>query len=222
MTIENPRPRPTATLRQWTQLFAGLLGIGVAAPLMIRSGLGLGPWDAFHVGIHELTGISVGAASILVGLVVLLCSRLFGVRPGIGTMANMLLIGIFIDLLLPRVPAAASLSGGLSYYAVAIVLGGLSTGLYMGAGLGHGPRDGLMMGISGRYGWRVRRVRTVIELCALFGGWMMGGAVGIGTVLFAVCIGPMVQLGLQLFSNLPVTAATPVPAGGGWRRWREV
>jgi uncharacterized protein len=194
---------PSRSLLRWAQLLSGLLGIGIAAPLMIRSGLGLGPWDAFHVGIHHLTGMSVGVASIGVGLVVLLFSTLFGVRPGAGTVANMVLIGIFIDLLLPRVPEAPDFVAGLGYYAVAIVLGGLSTGMYMGAGLGHGPRDGLMMGVSRRSGWQVRRVRTTIELAALFGGWMMGGTVGVGTVIFAVCIGPVVQLSLHLFGERP-------------------
>jgi uncharacterized protein len=188
-------------IARWVQLLAGLLGIGVAAPLMIRSGLGLGPWDAFHVGLHHITGMSVGVASIGVGLVVLLGSTRFGVRPGAGTLANMVLVGIFIDLLLPRVPPAQTFAVGLCYYSVAIVLGGISTGLYMGAGLGHGPRDGLMMGLSRTTGWPVRRVRTGIEMCALLGGWMMGGAIGIGTLIFAVSIGPAVQLGLQLFGN---------------------
>jgi uncharacterized protein len=96
---------------------------------------------------------------------------------------------------------------GLVYYAVAIGLGGISTGPYMSAGLGHGPRDGLMMGLSRTYRWPVRRVRTSIELCALLGGWSMGGAIGIGTLIFAITIGPAVQLGLQLFGE--VTAPRP-------------
>lgn len=192
--------RPAA---RWAQLVAGLLGIGIAIPLMIRSGLGLGPWDAFHVGIHELTGISVGSASVLVGLVIVLASYPLGIRPGPGTIANMILIGAFIDIVLPRVPDAAGWAAGLGYYVVGIGLAGLSTGMYIGARLGNGPRDGLMIGLSAAGGWPVRRVRTMIEMAALLAGWGMGGAVGVGTILFAVTIGPVVQIGLQLFGALP-------------------
>ncbi|HUE97578.1 MAG TPA: hypothetical protein VMN39_13035 [Longimicrobiaceae bacterium] len=207
MPIRFPTPRGPA---RWGQLILGLLGFGVAVPLMIRSGLGLGPWDAFHVGIHNLTGITVGTASIVVGLVIVLASYPLGVRPGSGTVANMVLIGVFIDLVLPRIQDASGWWVGLGYYAVGIGLAGLSTGMYIGAGLGSGPRDGLMIGLSSLRGWPVRRVRTFIELSALAAGWAMGGAVGIGTVLFAVAIGPAVQVGLQLFGVIePSVAAAP-------------
>jgi uncharacterized protein len=202
------RERPTTGA--WLQLVGGLFGFGVAVPLMIHSGLGLGPWDAFHVGIHYLTGMTVGTASILVGLVIVGGSLHLGIRPGPGTIANMILVGVFIDLVLPFVPDARSWQVGLLYYGVAIVLIGLSTGMYMGARLGNGPRDGLMLGLSLSRGWPVRRVRTVIELTALAGGWGMGGAIGVGTVLFALTAGPATQAGLQLFGVIPRTPA-PVP-----------
>lgn len=194
-----PLKTPRGRAGRWTQLVVGLFGFGIAVPLMIRSGLGLGPWDALHVGIHYLTGISVGAASILVGLAIVAASYPLGVRPGAGTIANMVLIGIFIDLVLPLTPQASDWVVGLAYYAAALLLGGLATGMYIGAGLGSGPRDGLMIGLSARNGWPVRRVRTLIELSALVAGWGMGGPVGVGTVLFAIAIGPAVQLGFQLF-----------------------
>ena len=193
--------------RAWTQLVAGLFGLGVAIPLMIRSGLGLGPWDAFHVGLHYLSGISVGGASILVGVVIVLAGLRLGIRPGPGTIANMILVGVFIDLVMPLVPAAEGWTFGLLYYAVGIGLVGVSTGMYMSAGLGNGPRDGLMVGLARSSGWSVRRVRTLIELSALIGGWMMGGAIGIGTVLFALAAGPATQAGLQLFGMLPRSRA---------------
>jgi uncharacterized protein len=194
----------------WVQLVLGLLGFGVAVPLMIRSGLGLGPWDAFHLGLHEWTGITVGTASILVGLIIVLGSLRLGIRPGPGTVANMVLVGVFIDLVSPIVPPADGLLAGFAYYTIAIALVGLATGMYMGAGLGNGPRDGLMLGLSVRRGWPVRRVRTVIELFVLAVGWTMGGPIGIGTVIFALTAGPATQLGLQLFGVLP--RRQPAPA----------
>jgi uncharacterized protein len=173
--------------------------------LMIRSGLGLGPWDAFHVGLSRLTGVSVGTASIGVGVAIVGGSLLLGVRPGPGTVANMILIGVFIDLLLPIVPDAAGW-GMLPYHLGGIGLLGLATGMYIAAGLGKGPRDGMMLGVSARTGMSVSRVRTGIEATVLVLGWAMGGRVGVGTVLFALAIGPVTQWGLQLFG---VSGATP-------------
>ena len=165
---------------------------------MIRSRLGLGPWDAFHVGLHNLTGISVGMASILAGLVIVIGSFAIGVRPGWGTLANMILIGVFIDLLLPWMPAAQGVAWGFAYYLPAILICGLATGVYIAAGLGKGPRDGLMIGLSARSGWPVGRVRTLLELSVLLMGWAMGGRIGIGTLLFAFGIGPATQWGLRV------------------------
>lgn len=179
---------------------------------MIQSGLGLGPWDAFHVGLHNVTGITVGTASILAGLVIIVGSYPLGVRPGPGTLANMILIGAFIDLILPRLPVAPSFVMGFVYYAAGIALAGLSTGMYMGARLGNGPRDGLMIGVATVTDWPVRRVRAGIELSALLGGWLMGGAIGIGTVIFALTIGPAVQAGLKMFGVLPPPRRVRLPA----------
>lgn len=199
-----------APVAPWLQLVGGLFGYGIAVALMIRSGLGLGPWDAFHVGLHQLTGLTVGTVSILVGLLIVLGTLVLGGRPGAGTLANMVLIGVFIDLLLPRVPDAPGWSWGLAYYGAAVALAGFSTGMYIGAGLGNGPRDGLMLGISHHTGWPAGRVRTGIEMTVLAAGWLLGGSIGVGTVLFTVAIGPSVQWGLRLFGVLP--PARPVPA----------
>lgn len=210
-------PRPA--WRRWLQLVLGLTLFGVAIALMVQSGLGLGPWDAFHVGLSQLTGVSIGMASILIGLLIVGGALLIGVRPGPGTLANMVLIGIFIDLLLPVVPEAHGWVWGLAYYLVGIVICGFATGLYIGAGLGKGPRDGLMIGIGHRTGWPVRRVRTLTEIGVLACGWLMGGTIGVGTVLFAVSIGPAMQWGLQLFGmsatggELPVHPEMPSAAG---------
>ena len=192
---------PGARLRSpaaWAQLVAGLAGFGVSVDLMVKSGLGLGPWDAFHKGLAGRAGITLGTASILVGAAIVAASWFIGIRPGVGTLANMLLIGWFIDLFHPWVPAPPSYAWGYAYYLAAILVCGLSTGFYIGAGLGKGPRDGLILGLVARGGWSVRRVRTLVELSALGLGWWMGGEIGIGTLIFAFGIGPAMQWGLRV------------------------
>jgi uncharacterized membrane protein YczE len=200
-------------IRRWAQLVLGLFLYGMASTLMIRSEFGLGPWDAFHVGLHRLTGISVGKISILVGVALVVGTWFIGVRPGPGTLANMVLIGVFIDLLLPIIPPA---TGWLrpGYHIASILLMGFATGLYIAAGLGKGPRDGTMLGIAERTGWSVRRVRIGIELTVLVLGWALGAKIGLGTVLFALGIGPATQWGLRIFGLLPTQAS---PGGGGRR-----
>lgn len=188
---------------RWVRLMVGLFGCGLAVALMIQSRLGLGPWDAFHVGLHRITGLTVGTVSILVGVVIVCGTWFMDVRPGAGTLVNMVMIGVFIDLLLPVVPQAPHWSWGFGYYVVAIIVFGLATGLYLGARLGSGPRDGMMIGLSERSGWPVRRVRTLVELGVLAAGWLMGGRVGVGTVLFAFTVGPAMQWGMQIGGLLP-------------------
>jgi uncharacterized membrane protein YczE len=184
--------------RRWLQLTAGLFVYGVAMTLLIRSGLGLGPWDAFHVGLSRLTDTSVGVVIAGVGLVIIVGGLFIGVRPGPGTVANMLLIAMFVDLLLPVMPEAGPWLG-IPYHLGGIVLTGVATGLYISPKLGKGPRDGLMIGIAERTGWSVKRVRTGIEFSVLLLGWLMGGRIGLGTLLFALGIGPATEWGLGLF-----------------------
>lgn len=201
---------------QWIRLMVGLFGCGLAVALMIRSELGLGPWDAFHVGLSRITGLTVGVVSILVGLVIICGTWFMQVRPGAGTLVNMVMIGVFIDLLLPVIPGAGHWGWGLAYYLGAIVVFGVATGLYLGARLGSGPRDGLMIALSERSGWPLRRVRTFVELAVLAAGWMMGGRIGFGTILFAVTVGPAMQWGMQIGGVLPRTAPprSPSPFAG--------
>lgn len=197
----------------WTQLIAGLFGYGVAVTLMIQSRLGLGPWDAFHVGIQYVSGIAVGQVSIFVGLLIVAGTWLIGIRPGVGTIANMILIGLFIDLLLPFVPTAGGWIWGLLYFITGVLVCGLATGFYIAAGLGKGPRDGLMIGLSERTGWPVRRIRTLLELLVLAGGWLLGAPIGLGTLIFAFGIGPAVQWAIQLFgAGEPALPAALAPA----------
>lgn len=184
--------------RRLPRLLAGLVLCGVAFALPIRAELGVDPWDVLHLGIASRTSIPVGTVSVLVGLIVLIGWIPLRERVGIGTIANTLIIGAVIDVVLPRLPAThdgvtrwAMLLGGLA-------LAGPGIGLYIGARLGPGPRDGIMTGIA-RRGHSVRVVRTGIELAALLVGWLLGGTVGIGTVLFAVTIGPNAHYWLDRF-----------------------
>lgn len=185
--------------RAWAQLVAGLAGYAVSIVLMIRSGLGLGPWDALHVGLARLTGASVGLASIAAGVAIVAGSWLIGIRPGPATLLNMVLIGALVDVLLPFLPPASGLVGGYAFHLAGIAVCGLSTGCYIAARLGQGPRDGLILGLSARTRFSVRAVRTAVELSALLLGWAMGAPVGVGTLLFALGIGPAMQWGMRLF-----------------------
>ena len=176
----------------------GLALWGLAIALMIRSELGLGPWDAFHVGLHLQTGLSVGVANILTGTVIIGITVALRVRPGLSIVLNTLLIGVCVDLLLPVVPAASHPWFGASYFLAGLAIAGGATGLYIGAGFGQGPRDALMLAIHERAGWSVQRARAVLEVSVLAAGWAMGGRIGLGTLLYAVAIGPVVQWGLRL------------------------
>lgn len=194
----------------WLKLVGGLFAWALAVVLMVKAGLGLGPWDLFHQGVGLLIDTPLGLASIYVSVVIVLGSLRLQVRPGLGTLANMVLIGVFIDLLMPLVPVPAALPWRWAWQGAGIALVGLGSGLYIGARMGAGPRDALMLALSTRLGWPVRRVRTAIELCALAAGWALGGQIGSGTVAFALLVGPSVQLGLRLCHALPAPAkATP-------------
>jgi uncharacterized membrane protein YczE len=182
--------------RRLTQLFAGLLIYGFATSLMVRSGLGLNPWDVLHQGLDERTSLSFGSVVILTGVVVLTLWIPLRQRPGIGTISNVIVIGLAADLGLRPIPVADGLPVRALMLAVGIILLGAATSAYIGAGLGPGPRDGLMIGLAGRSGWSVSIVRTVIELSVLTLGWWLGGAVGLGTLLYAIAIGPIIQVTL--------------------------
>ena len=203
-TAVSDRPAPRRSLpARWGQFLLAMACYGIAIALMIRSGLGLGPWDAFHTGLARVADITVGQASVVAGLGVLAASMAMGVRPAIGTLANMVLLGLASDVALLVIPGAATLSPGgawaVTYFLLGIVGMGFGTGMYIGAALGAGPRDGMMVALSARLGWPVRRVRTVMEASILAAGYAMGGKLGIGTVLFLVGAGPATQWGMQRF-----------------------
>lgn len=179
-------------------LLAGLIGYAISMALMVRSGLGLDPWDVFHQGLAVRTGMTIGVASAVVGVVVLAAWIPLRNRPGVGTVANVVVIAVTVDASLAVLPAPDSLPVRVAMMLGAVALNAVSTVLYIGAGLGPGPRDGLMTGLVARTGWSVRLVRTTIETTVLATGWLLGGTVGIGTVVYAVGIGPLVQLILRL------------------------
>jgi uncharacterized membrane protein YczE len=189
--------RERSLVGAWSRLVSGVVLFGLGVTLMIRSNLGLGPWDMFHQGLSFLTGITIGNVSILVGLAIFALLWPFGVRPMWGSLVNMITVGLVIDRSLPYVRPAPAPIFGLGYHLAGIAIAGFGTGLYVSGHLGAGPRDSLMLAMSDRTGWSVRRVRTIIEVGVLGLGWLMGGTLGLGTLLFALLIGPVVQWSLQ-------------------------
>jgi uncharacterized membrane protein YczE len=196
-------------LRRLAQLYAGLILYGVSMALMVRPNLGLDPWDVFHQGVTRHVGLSFGTVVILTGAVVLLLWVPLRQKPGIGTVSNVIVIGIAADAALALFAAPQGYPARFAMLIAGIVLNGVATGAYMGARLGPGPRDGLMMGLVGRTGLSVRLIRTSIELSALAVGWLLGGTAGIGTVLYAVSIGWLIQLFLPWFT-IDVPARRPL------------
>ncbi|MGA5699552.1 membrane protein YczE [Peterkaempfera bronchialis] len=196
--------------RRLTQLYIGLVLYGASAGLQVRSALGLDPWDAFHQGVALHTGWSIGMVSCVVGAAVLLFWIPLRQRPGLGTVSNVVLVGTSMDAALWVVPEPASLPLRVVLLAAAVVLNGAATGLYIGAGYGPGPRDGLMTGLHRRTGRSIRLVRTCIEVTVLAVGWLLGGTVGVGTVVYALAIGPVAQVFLRWFSRPGQGAAVRV------------
>jgi uncharacterized membrane protein YczE len=176
-----------------------LVGGGLA--LIMRSRLGAAPWDVFHVGLARVSGVSVGTATGATAIAALLVARAVGVRPGLGTVVNAVCLGFCVDAALAVVPSAASGPASVLYLAAGIVLLGLGTGLYLSAGLGTGPRDSLMVALARRRGWTVTRARVVIELGALGIGLLLGGQAGIGTLVYALAIGPVAQWSIAFFQE---------------------
>lgn len=194
-------------VRRLGQLYLGLVLFGLSSAMMVRSVLGLNPWDVFHQGLDERTPLSFGTVVIISGAFVLLLWIPLRQRPGLGTVSNIFVIGLAADLGLWLIPGVETLAGRAAMLAGGILLNGLATSAYIGAGFGPGPRDGLMTGLASRTGWPIRRVRTGIELAVLAAGWLLGGTVGIGTVLYALAIGPIVHLTLPWFTFRVATPA---------------
>lgn len=215
------RDRPPARGRRWAgrrlgrrlvQLYVGLALYGASLALLVRAEFGVAPWDVLHQGLARQTGLSIGTWVVLAGVLVLLLWVPLRQRPGLGTVSNALLVGVALDAtlaLLPPLPAAAPLGAHVLVLGAGVALNGVATALYIGARLGPGPRDGLMTGLAAR-GHPVRVVRTALEVGVLTTGWLLGGTVGIGTVVYALGIGPLAQALLPRF-DVPVA---PEPRRG--------
>jgi uncharacterized membrane protein YczE len=195
------------TLRALGRLLGAHPIVAVGVALLVRSELGAAPWDVFHTGLARTSGLSIGAATIATGLAAVLVARFGGVRPGLGTLVNAVVLGGCIDLALAAIPAAAGLAVAAAYLAAGIALLGLGTGLYLSARLGAGPRDSMMVALAGRRGWTTARARAAIEFLALGAGIALGGRAGAGTLIYAAAIGPVAQWGTQLFAPPPQPSA---------------
>jgi uncharacterized membrane protein YczE len=199
------------------QLMAGLVLYGVSEALMLAPAVGVDPWDVFHTGLAHITGIPVGTVLIIIGAIVLLLWIPLRQRPGLGTLANIVVIGVVVDVILGNFPVPHGLALRWGIFAGGVLLNAIATGLYIGAGLGSGPRDGLTIGFAAR-GHSIRVVRTTIELSVLAAGWLLGGNVGLGTVVYAVAIGPLVHVTIPWFdrhgdrADAPTTSTTSTAA----------
>ncbi|MET3140814.1 UNVERIFIED_ORG: putative membrane protein YczE [Arthrobacter sp. UYEF2] len=185
--------------RRIFQLLIGLSMYGISLAMFIRAGLGLDPWDVFHQGLAGKTGLSIGTVVIVVSFLVLLLWIPLRQRPGFGTLSNAVLVGVFTDVGLALIPQITQLGGQIGMLGGAVLLNGVASACYIGARFGPGARDGLMTGLARRTGWSVRTSRTGIEVVVLGAGWLLGGSVGVGTVLYTLAIGPLVQLLLPRF-----------------------
>ncbi|WP_410870546.1 YczE/YyaS/YitT family protein [Nocardia sp. A7] len=194
--------------RRLVALYVGLWLYGTSMAVMIRAGLGLDPWDVFHQGVAGHVPLSFGVVTALTGIAVLLAWIPLRQRPGLGTISNVVVIAIAVDAGLWLIPAVDGLWLRILAMLAAVVVNAAATVLYIGAGMGPGPRDGLMTGLVTRTGWPVWSVRTGIEVGVLTTGWFLGGSVGIGTLVYAFGIGPLVQLMIPLVDGkLPGFAA---------------
>lgn len=194
--------------RRLLQLYAGLALYGISDAMLVLAALGLDPWDVFHQGMSRTFGLGIGTWSIIVGATVLLLWIPLRQRPGFGTVSNVFAIGAVMNLVLAHISPPHAIGVRIAVLVAGVALNGVATGCYIGAGLGPGPRDGLMTGWAAR-GHSIRVVRTIIEVTVLIVGFLLGGKVGVGTVLYAVSIGPLAHVFIPLFRvRLPAAAPT--------------
>ena len=219
MAVADLRPLPVSRApgRRIPQLLAGLTLYGTSMAMQLRATLGVDPWDVFHQGLARHLPLSFGLVTAVTGVVVLLLWLPLRQRPGVGTVANVVVIAVSVDAALALIPAPSALPARAALLAGGIVLNGVASASYIGARLGPGPRDGLMTGLAARTGWSIRLVRTGIEITVLAVGWLLGGTVGLGTVAYALAIGPLTQAFLPWFvvrsDDPPVSGGRPGPRG---------
>ena len=183
------------------QLLVGLVLYGAGCAIMVRAGIGLDPWTVFAQGLSRQTGVGIGWVTNIVGFLVLLLWIPLRQRPGLGTVANILLVGTSMQATLAVFPAVDGFALQLIAFVAGMVLVAVASGLYIGADFGPGPRDGLMTGLHARFGWPIWAARLGVEASVLLAGWILGGTVGIGTIIFALGIGPLVHRTLPLFDR---------------------
>lgn len=183
---------------RFAQLIGGLVIFGVSIALIVRAELGVMPWTVLEQGLKRTVGLSIGVWSVLIGVVLLIVSRFLGQRPGLGTLLNVVIVGVVIDATLVVMPSLESLPVRIAVLVVGILLNGVATGAYIGAGLGPGPRDGLTTSIAARTGRSLRLIRTLVEVSVVVLGVLLGGQLGVGTVVFALAIGPLMHIFVPL------------------------
>jgi uncharacterized membrane protein YczE len=202
---------PDRRARRTAQLLAGLVLYGVTAAMMVLAGLGLDPWDVLHQGLSRQTGIGTGTWVCIVGALVLLLWIPLRQRPGFGTLSNVVVVGLVMEVVLGAADPPGAAGARAALLLGGVFLNGVATGLYIGARLGPGPRDGLMTGLAAR-GLSLRAVRTAIELTVLVAGAALGGTVGIGTLVYALAIGPLAHVFVPAFTVAPAPAPAAMPA----------
>ncbi|ANP53825.1 putative membrane protein YczE [Streptomyces griseochromogenes] len=213
-TTSSPAATPRRLGRRLLQLYAGLALYGFSEALLVQAGLGLGPWNVLHQGLAGLTGLSMGLVLTIVGAAVLLLWIPLRQRPGLGTVSNVLVIGFTMDAALAVLPDVRSLAVRIPILLAGVVLNGVATGLYISAAFGPGPRDGLMTGLHRRTGRSVRLIRTAVEVTVVVTGFALGGTVGVGTLLYALSIGPLAQFFLRAFAAPSAPERSAVVATG--------
>ncbi|MFT4229767.1 MAG: hypothetical protein QM602_05700 [Microbacterium sp.] len=196
--------------RRIVQLLVGLAMYGFGCGLMVQAGIGLDPWTVFAQGISLHTGVGVGWVTNVVGFLVLLLWIPLRQRPGLGTIANVLLVGTCMQFTVDLIGPFGETVARIAVFAAGLIAVAVASGLYIGSHFGPGPRDGLMTGIRSRFGWPIWLARTVVEIAVLAAGWLLGGDVGVGTIAFAALIGPLVHVALPPLDTRRVrSGATP-------------
>jgi uncharacterized membrane protein YczE len=198
-STNSPRPLRERFPERLARCVLGLAGFGTGIAFFVEANIGVPPWDVFHQGVSEKTGLGLGTVLIIVAFFVLFLWIPLRLRPGIGTILNAVQIGLVENVMQDLLPTPDNLSIQLMFMSLGMLCIAAGSGLYIGAELGSGPRDGLMLGLNARYGISVRLARTTVEVTVMIIGIFLGGSIGLGTFVFAFGIGPLVQLTLSLF-----------------------
>lgn len=202
-TNSSLRPLRERFLERLARCVVGLACFGTGIAFFVQSDLGVPPWDVFHTGISQRTDLELGTVLIIVSFFVLLLWIPFRLRPGLGTLLNAVQIGLVENVAQDLIPETSSVLIRVIYMFLGLSIIALGSGLYIGAELGSGPRDGLMIGLNQKFGISVRLARTTVEVIVMLTGVILGGHIGLGTFVFAFGIGPMVQITLRMFRMSP-------------------